>query len=125
MITAQKALRAAFWESHPDASRKLIKDYSGRGRMHCTDTRTAWCDFIDLMARDGQISESMANRATLRPSVVKSEYDILGSYDDGQTWDVENTESTWADAKRSIGEYRTNGGGVYKLKRRRVLESRE
>lgn len=61
MITTQKELRAAFWESHPDLTRqgrKTQNDYP-------TDTRIAWCDYIDRMCRDGQISEKLGQRATL------------------------------------------------------------
>lgn len=58
-------LRAAFWRAHPWAPRKTVQDYSGRGRMYPTDTRVLWCDFVDSMARSGQISEALARQATL------------------------------------------------------------
>ena len=67
-ITTQKALRAAFWDAHASIkgiTRRKIRNYSGNGTMHNTDTRCAWVDFVDMMARDGQISESLAQRATL------------------------------------------------------------
>lgn len=73
MITTQKALRAAFWAAHPDASRRLIRDYTGTGRMYCTDTRVAWCDYVDSMARSGQVSQALAARATLRPARVSGD----------------------------------------------------
>lgn len=61
MITTQKELRAAFWEAHPQ--------YKRRGRqkqnVYPTTVSVAWCDFIDCMCRDGQISEALAQRATL------------------------------------------------------------
>lgn len=63
--TTQKEVRRAFWESHPEADRRKITDYSGRGKMYKTDTRVAFGDYLDGLRRDNQISESLANRATL------------------------------------------------------------
>ena len=65
MITTLRALRRAFWQAHPTLPRRRIRDYTGRGLMHATDTRCAWVDFIDAMARDGQIGNTLASRATL------------------------------------------------------------
>lgn len=65
-ITSMRALRAAFWRDNPKASRKMITDYSGKGKMYCTDTRVAFVDYIDALQRAGQISEDLANRATLK-----------------------------------------------------------
>ena len=68
MITTQKELREAFWQAHAGIkhiTRRKIPNYSGNGTMHNTDTRCAWADFIDAMARDGQISNALAQRATL------------------------------------------------------------
>jgi len=63
-ITNQRALRRAFWEANPALSpRKMSRAY--RGYYHATDTRVTWCDYIDHLARDGQISENLAQRATL------------------------------------------------------------
>lgn len=60
MITTQAELRREFWRQHPNLDRKKVKgDYK-------TDTRVAFCDFIDHMARSGQISEALAQRATLK-----------------------------------------------------------
>lgn len=59
MITTQAEMRREFWRQHPDLDRRKVKgDYK-------TDTRIAWCDFIEHMARSGQISEALAQRATL------------------------------------------------------------
>lgn len=66
-ITTQKALRASFWRDNPQCSRRTIPDYSGIGRMYCTDTRVAWCDYVDSLQRSGLISETLAYRATLQP----------------------------------------------------------
>ncbi len=58
-------VRRAFWEAHPTMPRKKITDYSGAGKVYPTDTRCAFVDFVDYLARDGQISDSLANRVTL------------------------------------------------------------
>lgn len=63
--TNQKQVRLAFWEAFPNLSRRTIKDYSGKGKMHPTDTRCAFVDFLDQLARNGDISQSLADRATL------------------------------------------------------------
>lgn len=63
--TTQRELRRAFWEQHPALSRRKITDYSGNGTMYCTDTRCVFVDWIDMLSRDGQISEELAQRATL------------------------------------------------------------
>lgn len=56
-------LRKAFWNDCPRfrhlfRTRKKQNDYPA-------DVRTAWCDYVDIMARDGFISEATARRATL------------------------------------------------------------
>jgi len=63
MITTQKDLRAAFWDQYPLA----IVYYPHRKRQneYPTDTRVAWVDFVDYMARSGKISDKLAVRATL------------------------------------------------------------
>ena len=65
MLTNQKQIRAAFWEQHPDLPRRKIRDYSGKGKMYCTDTRCAFVDFVDYLQRDGEISSELADRVTL------------------------------------------------------------
>ena len=64
-ITTQRELRRLFWLEYPHLSRRKITNYSGNGKMHVTDTRCAWCDWLDYVSRDGLISESLAGRATL------------------------------------------------------------
>ena len=59
MITTQAELRREFWRQHPNLDSKKVKgDYK-------TDTRVAFCDFVEHMVRSGQISEALAQRATL------------------------------------------------------------
>ena len=63
--TTQKQIRTAFWDAYPDLPRRKIPDYSGNGKMYATDTRCAFCDFVDALNKDGQISDALANRVTL------------------------------------------------------------
>lgn len=68
LYTTQRAIRAAFWRDHAGVagvSRKRIKNYSGNGTMHNTDTRCAFTDYIDMLSRNGDISEELASRVTL------------------------------------------------------------
>jgi len=70
MITTQKEIRAAFWQSHPDAPRRRYR-YSWNSNdktaplVYPIDTRCAFVDFVDYLHRDGQITEALANRVTL------------------------------------------------------------
>jgi hypothetical protein len=64
-ITTQRELRRVFWQEHSSLSRRKIPNYSGNGTMHVTDTRCAWCDWIDALSKDGIISQELAERATL------------------------------------------------------------
>jgi hypothetical protein len=65
VITTIAELRRAFWDDHPNLSRRRIRAYSGRGLMYPTDTRVAFVDWIDAMQRDGRISNELAQRATI------------------------------------------------------------
>ena len=67
-MNKQSEIKAAFWKAYagvPGISRKKIRDYSGNGTMHNTDTRCAFVDFVDELRRAGQISASLAERVTL------------------------------------------------------------
>lgn len=64
-ITTQRELRRRFWAEHPKLIRRKIRNYSGNGTMHVTDTRVAFCDWLDFMSKDGRISQELAERATL------------------------------------------------------------
>lgn len=72
LYTTQKEVRRAFWENHPEADRRKITDYSGRGKMYKTDTRVAFCNFIESLSRDGSISLEMAQNITLLESHAPS-----------------------------------------------------
>lgn len=67
MITNQKQLRAAFWAENPELEEKSrkLKVFGKSQNSHPCDTRMAWVDFVDMMAKNGQISSKLAQRATL------------------------------------------------------------
>jgi len=69
MLTTQSQIRAAFWRDldimGAPVSRKKIRDYAGTGKMHNTDTRCAFVDYVDMLARSGEITEELAERVTL------------------------------------------------------------
>ena len=61
MISTLTKLRQAFWEAHPAfkrAGRTKQNDYPINVRM-------AWCDYVEATRRNGDISENLAQRATL------------------------------------------------------------
>lgn len=62
-MTNQKQIRASFWEANEqwvDArrSRKTHNDYN-------STIRCAFVDYVDYLSKSGQITEKLANRATL------------------------------------------------------------
>ena len=67
MITTQKELRKAFWDAYPlfDHQAREAGIRSKSQNHHCATVRCTWGDFVDAMARDGQISDALAQRATL------------------------------------------------------------
>lgn len=71
-LTTSKQVREAFWQAIADGqykgmdvTRRRITDYSGKGKMYNTDTRTAFCDFVDSLSREGRLGEGLADRVTL------------------------------------------------------------
>ena len=56
----QSKLRAAFWQAFPQFQRRgaTQNDYK-------TDIRVAWCDFIEAARSNGEITDRVAERATL------------------------------------------------------------
>ena len=63
--TTQREVLRAFWRDNPQLNRKKITDFSGNGKIYVTDTRCAFVDYVDHLARNGDISESLADRVTL------------------------------------------------------------
>jgi len=65
-ITTQRDLRRQFWLAHPDARRpKVVVFGNDEPPTYCTDTRVAFCEWVDKLARGGVISKALADRATL------------------------------------------------------------
>ena len=62
MFTTQKQVRAAFWEFAQE--NRLIRKPGGQNKQN-TDTRCAFVDYVDSLARNGQISDELAQRVTL------------------------------------------------------------
>ena len=72
MYTTQKQIRKAFWQAAKAGeflplrvTPKKIANYSGNGRMHTTDTRCCFVDWLDMLSKSGEVSEKLAYRATL------------------------------------------------------------
>lgn len=61
MITTQKELRAAFWDLHRNYQRRP----GWTQNQYPADVRMIWCDFVECLSRNGDISDALANRATL------------------------------------------------------------
>jgi hypothetical protein len=64
-LTTQRQLRREFRQTFPELDLRLIPDSSGNGTMHKTDARCAWVDWIDGLSKDSEISQTLAERATL------------------------------------------------------------
>jgi hypothetical protein len=56
-------IRSAFWESHPE----FIADYRTKKRQndYKADIRTAFCDWLDSIHKDGLVSDRLRESATL------------------------------------------------------------
>lgn len=67
MMTNQKQIRAAFWEAYPDFEFQAREAgiFSKPQNYHCATVRCAFVEFVDSLARNGEISEELAFRVTL------------------------------------------------------------
>jgi hypothetical protein len=70
MLTNQKQIRDAFWQAFPNLPRRryrysLRRDDKAAPLVYPVETRCAFVDFLDALHRDGQVSDALANRATL------------------------------------------------------------
>ena len=63
--TTQKQVRAAFWDMADSMNGDGITRRKLSDGDYTTDTRCAFVDFVDMLARNGDISESLAHRVTL------------------------------------------------------------
>lgn len=71
-LTTQRQIRRAFWQYVRDVkaqgtslhltSRRIP---SGNGRMHNTDTRCTFVEWLDAQVKDGQVDPTIAERVTL------------------------------------------------------------
>jgi hypothetical protein len=67
MLTNQKQIRKSFWAAYPEleeTARKRGTLSKGQNSQNC-DTRCAFVDFVDSLAKSGEISWKLANRASL------------------------------------------------------------
>lgn len=66
-MTTQKQVRAAFWAAHPhfDAQARAAGIRSKRQNYHNATVRCTFVDFVDALARSGEISEALAQRINL------------------------------------------------------------
>lgn len=67
MITTKKEIREAFWEAHPsfDEQAPASGIRSKPQNCQCATIRCAFVDFVDYLHRSGDISDKLAQRATL------------------------------------------------------------
>ena len=70
MITTQKELRAQFWATFPELPRRRYRYAWSRSDktaelVYPVDTRVTFCDWLDALHRNGEISDALAGRATL------------------------------------------------------------
>ena len=63
MLKTITEVRKSFWEAHPE----YVSEFKARKRQneYRTDIRTAFVDYVDYLHRDGEISDSLAQRVTL------------------------------------------------------------
>jgi hypothetical protein len=62
-MTRQDQIRAAFWDSHIIFQQRYSRHL--RQNQYGTDIRQAFVNFVDSLARSGEISEALASRVTL------------------------------------------------------------
>jgi hypothetical protein len=63
---AGNQLRAAFWCMLAETAPELhAQRRAGGQNRQCADIRAAWVDYVDQMAREGAISERLAQQVTL------------------------------------------------------------
>ena len=61
--TTQAQVRAAFWQGLQPGHIWRKKDKASGD--YCTDCRCEFVDFVDMLQKDGHISEALAYRVTL------------------------------------------------------------
>jgi hypothetical protein len=66
-MTTQKQIRQSFWAAHPDFEFQAREAgiFSKSQNHHCATVRCAFVDYVDSLAKSGQISEKLADKVTL------------------------------------------------------------
>ena len=65
-FTTQEQVRAAFWQGFTPELKRLIQWRRGkRQNEYLADVRMEWVDFVDMLQKDGHISENLAASVTL------------------------------------------------------------
>lgn len=64
-LNNEDEVREEFWREHSYLDRTRITNYAGTGKMYKTDTRVAFCDFVDYLSKSGAISSELADTVTL------------------------------------------------------------
>lgn len=62
-MKTQTEVRDSFWDSFPEFQSERRK--GKRQNEYRTDIRVAFCDYVESLARSGQISGGLAHRVTL------------------------------------------------------------
>lgn len=62
-IRTEQGVRAEFWRAHSQFRR--LYDLNRRQNQYPCDVRCAFCDFVDMLAREGRITEALASKVTL------------------------------------------------------------
>jgi hypothetical protein len=57
----QSQLRAAFWRAFPHLPRRR----GATPNAYCADIRVTWCDFVEAARSNGEITDRVAESATL------------------------------------------------------------
>jgi hypothetical protein len=65
--TTQKQVRAAFWDANPnfDYQARCAGIRSKGQNAQCATVRCAFVDFVDMLCRNEDISDNLAQRVTL------------------------------------------------------------
>ena len=66
-MRTQKEIREAFWQYLQEVAPDLAKHRRSRKTQndYCTDIRCMFCDYVENLRRDNQITEALCNRVTL------------------------------------------------------------
>ncbi len=82
--------------------------------MYPADIRTAWVDFVDAQHRAGNITDKVADNATLVPGKYINSWEVQG--DCGNGWECLSGGTYWA-CKDDLRAYRENAPGYpYRIK---------